>query len=90
MIQYLNRLQARSPLGVPSGYFAGCTAHPDSRGLTVMLRHRLGLRLRRPFPVVALDPPTIEIDDPQNYEGFIPIARRAHRPQRSDGSRGWR
>jgi hypothetical protein len=80
MIQYLSRLQARSPLGLPFGYFAGCTAYPDSQGLTVMLRHRRGLRLRRPFPVVALDPPTIEIDDPQNYEGFIPIARRAHRP----------
>lgn len=42
----------------------------------MVLRHRRGLRLRRPFPVVALDPPTIEIDDPQNYEGFVPIAPR--------------
>jgi hypothetical protein len=84
MTQYLSRLQARSSLGVLSGYFAGCTAYPESGRLTVVLRHRFGLRLRRPFSVVALDPPTIEIDNPQNYEGFVPIARGAHRPRRAD------
>jgi hypothetical protein len=23
---------------------------------------------------VALDPPTVEVDDPQNYDGFVPRA----------------
>jgi hypothetical protein len=77
MARYLSRVQTRSPHGVPSGYFVGCTAYPDSGQLTVVLRHRRGLRLRRPFPVVTLDPPTIEIDDPQNYEGFVPVASSA-------------
>jgi hypothetical protein len=77
MARYLSRVQTRSPCGVPSGYFVGCNAYPDSGRLTVVLRHRRSPRLRRPFPVVALDPPTIEIDDPQNYEGFVPIAPSA-------------
>jgi hypothetical protein len=41
--------------------------------LTVLLRHRCNTRLRRPFPLVTLEPPTIEVDDPHNYEGFVPI-----------------
>jgi hypothetical protein len=76
MSQYLRRVQTRSPLGMASGYFVGCTAYPDAGQLTVMLRHRCGLRLRRVFPVATIDPPTIEIDDPENYEGFVPIRRR--------------
>jgi hypothetical protein len=66
MARHFSRVQIRSPRSVPSGYFVGCTAYRDGGRLTVVLRHRRGLRLRRPFPVVVLDPPTIEIDDPQN------------------------
>lgn len=76
MTRSLSRVHTRSPCGVPFGYFVGCTAYPESERLTVVLRHRRG-RLRRPFPVVALDPPTIEVDDPQNYEGFVPVASSA-------------
>jgi hypothetical protein len=77
MARYLSRVQTRSPRCVPSGYFVGCTAYPDSGRVTAVLRHCRSPRLRRPFPVVALDPPTIEIDDPQNYQGFVPVAPSA-------------
>jgi hypothetical protein len=76
MARYISRVQTRSSGGVLSGCFVGCIAYPDGEQLTVVLRHRDSPRLRRPFPVVALDPPTIEIEDPQNYEGFVPITRR--------------
>ena len=75
MARYIRRVQTRSSGGVLSGCFIGCIAYPDGEQLTVVLRHRRSPRLRRPFPVVALDPPTIEIEDPQNYEGCVPITR---------------
>jgi hypothetical protein len=57
--------------------FVGCTAYLDSGRLAVLLCHRRRPRLRRPFPIVALDPPTIEVDDPQKYEGLVPLAPTA-------------
>jgi hypothetical protein len=56
---------------VTSGYFVGCTASLENGRLTVMFRHRGDPRLLRVLPVVALDPPTVEVDDPQNYAGFV-------------------
>jgi hypothetical protein len=63
-------VQIVSREGVPSGYFVGCTASLENGRLTVMFRHR-DPRLHRVLPVVALDPPTIELDDPQNYACFV-------------------
>ena len=83
MARYLSRVQTGSPRGVPSGYFVGCIAYPDSGRLTVVLCHCRSPRLRRPFPVVALDPPMIEIDDPQNYEGFVSMAPSVAEARRS-------
>jgi len=77
MARYLSRVLIVSREGVPSGYIAGCTAYLENGRLTVVLRRRRDPRLRRPLPVVALDPPTIEVDDPQNYEGFVPRAPMA-------------
>ena len=74
MARHIDRVQIKSREGVQSGYFVGCTAYLENGRLTVVLRRRRDPRLRRPLPVVALDPPTIEIDDPQNYEGFVPLA----------------
>jgi hypothetical protein len=73
MARHFNRVQTISRGGAASGYFVGCTAYSDGGQLSVVLRHRRGRRLRRPFPIVALDPPTIELDDPQNYHGFVPL-----------------
>jgi hypothetical protein len=72
MYRFFNRVQVRSREGLFSGYFRGCTAYLDNGQLTVLLRHRRNPQLRRPFPVVALEPPTIELDNPQDYEGLIP------------------
>jgi hypothetical protein len=77
MDRYFQRVQVRSGSGGQSGYFRGCIAYFDNDHLTVLLRHRRNPRLRRPFPLVTLEPPTIEVDDPQNYEGFVPIAPMA-------------
>ena len=77
MARYIGRVQIRSREGVQFGYFVGCTAYFENGRLTVVLRRRRDPRLRRPLPVVALDPPTIEVDDPQNYEGFVPRAPMA-------------
>jgi hypothetical protein len=74
MARYIGRVQTRSRDGVPCGHFVGCTAYLENGRLTVLLRRRRDPRLRRPVLVVALDPPTIEIEDPQNYEGFVPVA----------------
>jgi hypothetical protein len=74
MYRYLNRVEVRSAHGGLSGYFRRCTAYLDNGHLTVLLLHHRNPRLLRPFPVVALDSATIEIDDPQSYEGFVPIA----------------
>jgi hypothetical protein len=74
MARYLNRMQIVSREGVPSGYFAGCTAYLENGRLSVMLRRRRDSRPRRLLPVGALDPPTIEVDDPKNCEGFVPRA----------------
>jgi hypothetical protein len=60
-----------------TGYFVGCAAYLDNGRLAVVLRYRRSPRLRRPSPVVVLDPPTIEADDPQKYEGFVPLAPTA-------------
>jgi hypothetical protein len=65
----LDRGKARLPAN-----FVGCTTYLDNGRLAVVLRHRRSPRLRRPFPVVALDPTTIEVDAPQKYEGFVPFA----------------
>jgi hypothetical protein len=73
MSRYLNRVDVRSPDGELSGYFRGCTVYLDSGHLTVLLRHRRNPRLRRPFAVLAIDPPAIELDDPKDYDGFIPL-----------------
>jgi hypothetical protein len=77
MYRYLNRVRVRSPRGGLSGYFHGCTAYLDNGHVTVLLRHRRNPRLRRAFPVLALDPPTIEVDDPHNYDGFVPLTPMA-------------
>jgi hypothetical protein len=74
MARYLSRVQIASREGVPSGYFVGCTAYLENGRLSVVLCRRRDPRLRRLLPVVALDPPTIEVDDPQNYDGFVPRA----------------
>jgi hypothetical protein len=66
------RVKVRSRGGRFPGYFRGCTAYLYHGQLTVLLRYRHNPQLRRPFPVVALESPTIELDDPQDYEGFIP------------------
>ena len=73
MDRYLQRVHVRSRIGGQPGYFRGCIAYFDNGHLSVLLRHRRNPRLRRPFPLVTLEPPTIEVDDPQNYEGFVPI-----------------
>ena len=73
MARHLSRVQTVSRGGAASGYFVGCTAYSDGGQLSVLLRHRRGPRLRRPFPIVTLDPPTIELDDPENYHGFVPL-----------------
>jgi hypothetical protein len=57
-----------------SGYFRSCSAYFDNGQFTVLARHRRNPRLRRPFPLFTLDPPTMEVDHPQNYEGFVPFA----------------
>jgi hypothetical protein len=77
MYRYFQRVHVGSESGELSGYFRGCSAYFDNGQFTVLLRHRRNPRLRRPFPLVTLDPPTIEVDDPQNYEGFVPIAPMA-------------
>jgi hypothetical protein len=77
MDRYLQRVHVRSRSGGQSGYFRGCIAYFDNGHLNVLLRHRRNPRLRRPFPLVTLEPPTIEVDDPQNYEGFVPITPMA-------------
>jgi hypothetical protein len=74
MSRYFSRIRTISQTGAASGYFHGCTAYSDNGRLLVVLRHRRGPQLRRPFPIVTLDPPTIEIDAPQNYEGFVALA----------------
>jgi hypothetical protein len=60
-----------------SANFVGSTAYLNNGRLPVVLRHCRSFRLRRPFPVVALDPPTIEVDNPQKYEVFVPLAPMA-------------
>jgi hypothetical protein len=75
MSRYLSRVQVISQEGIPFGYFVGCTAYLDNGQLTVMLRHRCNTRVRRSVPLIELDPPTIAITDPQNYEGFVPLPR---------------
>ena len=57
MYRYLNRVEVRSEKGKLSGHFRGCTAYLDNGHLIVLLRHRPNPRLRRPFAVLALDPP---------------------------------
>jgi hypothetical protein len=57
MARYLSPVLIVSRDGVPSGYFAGCTAYLENGRLSV-----------------ALDPPTVEVDDPQNHDGFVPRA----------------
>jgi hypothetical protein len=81
MAQYISRVQVESREGVPYGYFVGCNAYLDKGRLTVVLRHRCSPRLRRPFAVVALDPPTIEVENPQSYEGFVAVPSGRIRPQ---------
>ena len=71
MNRYCQRVHVRSGSGRQSGYFRGCITYFDNGHLTVLLR--CNTRLRRPFPLVTLEPPTIEVDDPRNYEGFVPI-----------------
>jgi len=73
MNRYCQRVHVRSGSCGQSGYFRGCITYFDNGYLTVLLRHRCNTRLRRPFPLVTLEPPTIEVDDPHNYEGFVPI-----------------
>jgi len=73
MYRYFQRVQVRPGSGGQSGYFRGCTAHLENGQWTVLLRHRRDPALRRPFRLVVADPPTIEVDDPQDYEGFVPI-----------------
>jgi len=73
MNRYCQRVHVRSGSGGQSGYFRGSVTYFDNGHLTVLLRHRGNTRLRRPFPLVTLEPPTIEVDDPHNYEGFVPI-----------------
>jgi hypothetical protein len=77
MDRYFQLVQVRSRSGGQSDYFRGCIAYFDNGHLTVLLRHRRNPQLRRPFPLVTLAPPTIEVDDPHNYEGFVPIAPMA-------------
>jgi hypothetical protein len=72
MTFYIGRVYVRSPEGVLCGYFPGCTAYSEDGESSVLLGQRLDPRLRRPFPIIALDPPTIGIDDPQSYRGFVP------------------
>jgi len=79
MARFFSRVQIRSRDGVPCGHFAGCTAYFDNGRFIVVLRHCRGARLCRPFPAVTLDPPTIEVDNPQNYEGFVPLGQGPHR-----------
>ena len=74
---YLKRVHVRSQGRGRSGYFLGCAAYLDDGHLTVLLRHCRNTRLRRPFPVVALDPPTIELGDPENFDGFVPLSETA-------------
>ena len=71
MSRYFSRVQVISQEGVPFGYFVNCDAYLDNGKFTVVLRHRHRPGLRRPVPVLELDPPTIEIIDPQDYEGFV-------------------
>jgi hypothetical protein len=77
MRHYLKRVEVRSANGELCGYFRGCTAYLDNGHLTVLLRHRRNPRLRRPFAVLALDPPIIEVNDPHNYDGFVPLTPMA-------------
>ena len=77
MYRYFQRIHVRSESAGQSGYFRGCSAYFDNGRFIVLLRHRRIPRLRRPFPLVMLDPPTMEVDDPQNYEGFVPFAPMA-------------
>jgi len=75
--RYFQRVQVRSGSGEQSGYFRGCSAYLDNGQFAVLLRRRDNPRLRRPFRLLMLDPPTLEVDDPHNYEGFVPIAPMA-------------
>ena len=77
MYRYFQRIHVGSESGEPFGYFRGRSTYFDNGQFTVLLRPRHNPRLCRPFPLVTLDPPTIELDDPQNYEGFVPIAPMA-------------
>ncbi len=73
MARYFSCVQTVSRDGAASGYFVGCITYSDGGQLSVLLRHRRGPRLRRPFPIVTLDLPTIELDDPENYHEFVPL-----------------
>jgi hypothetical protein len=75
--RYFRQVQVRSGDGGQSGYFRGYAAYFDNAQWTVLLRHCRNPRLRRPFPVVMFDPPTIEVDNPQDYDGFVPITPMA-------------
>lgn len=77
MARYFSSVQIKSRDGQISGYVAGCTGYLEDGQLTVVLRHRRSSRLRRRFPVLATGPPTIELADPQDYEGFVPVTPRA-------------
>jgi hypothetical protein len=62
MYRYFQRVHVRSESGRQSGYFRSCSAYFDNGQFTVLLRHRRNPRLRRPFPLLTLDPRTKEVD----------------------------
>jgi hypothetical protein len=69
--RYFRQVQVRSGGSGQCGYIRGCTGYCDNGHLTVLLRRRDDPRPRRPFPLVSADPLTIEVSDPQDYEGFV-------------------
>lgn len=76
--RYFQRVCVRSESREDAGYFSSCSAYIGNGRLTVLLRHRWNPRVRRPFPLIMLDPPTIEIEGPQNYAGFVRTHLRSH------------
>jgi hypothetical protein len=82
----LKRVNVKSTDGVLIGHFNSCPAHLVNREQFVTLRLVVHPTARVPFRIVSSDPvPTIELNDPQNYDGFTLLAPRRDLEPRHSG-----
>jgi hypothetical protein len=71
----LERVNVKTRDGVLTGHFNWCPTHVFNGQRFVTLHLVLNPTPRCPFPIVSFDPvPTIELDDPENYGGFVRVA----------------